>query len=106
MATGFARSRPTRPRLGAAGASICDIFDSLGGFYSMISATQRGWTIVSNGGRFMGSTIWGDDDRPFNRDYRRDYRPLRDTFQLDNDGTIRLDRAPANRPRLKAWLLT
>lgn len=73
----------------------CDIFDSLGGFYSMISATQGGWTILSSEGRFMGSTAWGDGDRMTNRYYR----PLRELFHFTDKGTVRLNRALANWPR-------
>lgn len=72
-----------------------DISDSLGGFYSMISATQGGWTILSSEGRYMGSTAWGDGDRMTNRFYR----PLREVFHFGNDGTVRLNRALANWPR-------
>ncbi len=72
-----------------------DIFDSLGGFYSMISATQGGWTILSSEGRYMGSTAWGDGDRMTNRYYRR----LRELFHFTDDGTVRLNRALANWPR-------
>ena len=44
-----------------------DIFNSLGGFYSMISSTQGGWTILSSEGRYMGSAAWGDGERLTNR---------------------------------------
>jgi carbamoyltransferase len=72
-----------------------DIFDSLGGFYSMISATQGGWTILSSEGRFMGSTAWGDNNRMTNRYYQ----PLREMFHFTDEGTVRLNRALANWPR-------
>jgi len=72
-----------------------DIFDSLGGFYSMISSTQGGWTILSSEGRYMGSAAWGDGERLTNPYYRQ----LRELFHLANDGTVRLNRALANWPR-------
>jgi carbamoyltransferase len=72
-----------------------DIFDSLGGFYSMISSTQGGWTILSSEGRYMGSTAWGDGERLTNPYYRQ----LRELFHFTNDGTVRLNRALANWPR-------
>jgi carbamoyltransferase len=72
-----------------------DIFASLGGFYSMISSTQGGWTILSSEGRYMGCAAWGDGDRLTNRYYRR----LRDVFRFENDGSVRLNRALANWPR-------
>jgi carbamoyltransferase len=72
-----------------------DIFDSLGGFYSVISSTQGGWTILSSEGRFMGAVAWGDNDRmtnPF-------YRGLREIFQFAPNGEVKLNRALANWPR-------
>jgi carbamoyltransferase len=72
-----------------------DIFDSLGGFYSMISSTQGGWTILSSEGRYMGSAAWGDNERLTNPYYRQ----LRELFHFTNDGTVRLNRALANWPR-------
>ena len=72
-----------------------DIFDSLGGFYSMISSTQGGWTILSSEGRYMGSAAWGDGDRLTNPYYQQ----LRELFHFTNDGTVRLNRALANWPR-------
>ena len=72
-----------------------DIFDSLGGFYSMISSTQGGWTILSSEGRFMGSAAWGDGERLTNPYYRQ----LRELFHFAADGTVRLNRALANWPR-------
>jgi carbamoyltransferase len=72
-----------------------DIFDSLGGFYSMISSTQGGWTILSSEGRYMGSAAWGDGERLTNPYYRQ----LRELFHFANDGTVRLNRALANWPR-------
>ena len=72
-----------------------DIFDLLGGFYSMISSTQGGWTILSSEGRFMGSAAWGDGERLTNPYYRQ----LRELFHFADDGTVRLNRALANWPR-------
>lgn len=72
-----------------------DIFDSLGGFYSMISSTQGGWTILSSEGRYMGSAAWGDNNRLTNPFYRQ----LRELFHFTNDGMVRLNRALANWPR-------
>jgi carbamoyltransferase len=72
-----------------------DIFDSLGGFYSMISSTQGGWTILSSEGRYMGSAAWGNRERLTNPYYRQ----LRELFHFKNDGTVRLNRALANWPR-------
>jgi carbamoyltransferase len=72
-----------------------DIFDSLGGFYSMISSTQGGWTILSSEGRYMGSAAWGDGERLTNPYYQR----LRELFHFTSDGTVRLNRALANWPR-------
>lgn len=72
-----------------------DPFDSLGGFYSMISSTQGGWTILSSEGRYMGAVAWGDSDRLTNGYYRR----LRQIFHLGPGGTVRLNRALANWPR-------
>jgi carbamoyltransferase len=72
-----------------------DIFDSLGGFYSMISSTQGGWTILSSEGRYMGATAWGDGERLTNPFYRQ----LRALFHFDCGGSVRLNRALANWPR-------
>lgn len=72
-----------------------DIFDSLGGFYSMISSTQGGWTILSSEGRYMGAVAWGDSDRMTNPYYRH----LREIFHYGANGEIRLNRALANWPR-------
>lgn len=69
-----------------------DIFDSLGGFYSMISSTQGGWTVLSSEGRYMGATAWGDGDRLTNPYYAR----LRELFHFGADGEVRLNRALAN----------
>ena len=72
-----------------------DIFDSLGGFYSMISSTQGGWTILSSEGRYMGAVAWGDSDRMTNPYYRK----LREIFHFAPGGKIHLNRALANWPR-------
>ena len=68
------------------------LFDSLGVFYSMISSTQGGWTILSSEGRYMGAAAWGDGNRLTNPYYRR----LREVFHFAGDGTVRLNRALAN----------
>ena len=72
-----------------------DIFDSLGGFYSMISSTQGGWTILSSEGRFMGAVAWGDGERTTNHYYRG----LREIFHFAPNGEVMLNRALANWPR-------
>ena len=72
-----------------------DIFDSLGGFYSIISSTQGGWTILSSEGRYMGAAAWGDGDRLTNPYYRQ----LRQLFHFGPNGTVRLNRTLANWPR-------
>jgi carbamoyltransferase len=72
-----------------------DIFDSLGFFYSMISSTQGGWTILSSEGRFMGAVAWGDSDRMTNPYYRG----LREIFHFAPNGEVKLNRALANWPR-------
>ncbi len=67
-------------------------FDSLGFFYTVISATQGGWTLLSCEGRYMGATAFGNGDRltnPF-------YAPLRRIFSLEPDGQVYLNRALAN----------
>jgi len=72
-----------------------DIFDSLGGFYSVISSSQGGWTILSSEGRYMGSAAWGDGERLTNPYYQR----LREVLHFGGEGTVRLNRALANWPR-------
>ncbi|HEU5276326.1 MAG TPA: carbamoyltransferase C-terminal domain-containing protein [Xanthobacteraceae bacterium] len=67
-------------------------FDSLGEFYSVISSTQGGWTMLSSEGRYMGAAAYGDMDRDSNRYYGR----LKEIFRLEPDGSIRLNRALAN----------
>ena len=71
------------------------ILDSLGGFYSIISSTQGGWTVLSSEGRYMGAAAWGNADRltnPF-------YPLLRQLFYFERDGHVQLNRALANWPR-------
>ena len=46
------------------------IFDSLGLFYSVVSATQGGWTPLSSEGRYMGAAAYGEMDRKTNRFYQ------------------------------------
>ncbi len=69
--------------------SFCD---SLGCFYSIISSTQGGWTVLSSEGRYMGAVAWGDRDRLTNPYYRR----LRQIFQFGEEGQIRVNRTMAN----------
>lgn len=69
--------------------SFCD---SLGAFYSVISSTQGGWTMLSSEGRYMGAAAYGD----MNRDTNPFYRGLRQIFRLEPDGFLRLNRSLAN----------
>ena len=71
------------------------IYDSLGFFYSILSSTQGGWTILSSEGRYMGAAAWGQNDRLTNPYYRQ----LRQLFYFDNDGQVHLNRSLANWPR-------
>jgi len=71
------------------------IFDSLGGFYSIISSTQGGWTLLSSEGRYMGAAAWGNGDRLTNPYYQQ----LRELFYFHSDGRLYLNRALANWPR-------
>lgn len=67
-------------------------FDSLGFFYTVISATQGGWTWLSSEGRYMGAAGFGNGDRltnPF-------YAPLSRIFALEAEGQVYLNRALAN----------
>jgi carbamoyltransferase len=67
-------------------------FDSLGFFYTVISMTQGGWTLLSCEGRYMGAAGFGNGDRltnPF-------YPPLARIFSLETDGQVYLNRALAN----------
>jgi carbamoyltransferase len=66
--------------------------DSLGCFYSILSSTQGGWTVLSSEGRYMGAVAWGDRDRLTNPYYRR----LRQIFQFGEEGQVRLNRTLAN----------
>ncbi len=67
-------------------------FDSLGFFYTVISATQGGWTLLSCEGRYMGAAAFGNGDRMTNPYYA----PLRRIFSLQPDGQVYLNRALAN----------
>ena len=68
------------------------MFDSLGAFYSVISSTQGGWTLLSSEGRYMGAAAWGDMDRSSNRYYAR----LKHVLHLGDAGQVQLNRAMAN----------
>jgi carbamoyltransferase len=70
-------------------ASFCD---SLGCFYSIISSTQGGWTVLSSEGRYMGAVAWGDRSRLTNPFYRR----LRQIFHFGEEGQVRINRSIAN----------
>jgi carbamoyltransferase len=69
--------------------SLCD---SLGVFYSVISSTQGGWTVLSSEGRYMGAVAWGDRNRLTNPFYRR----LRQIFHFEAEGNVFINRAMAN----------
>lgn len=67
-------------------------FDSLGFFYTVISATQGGWSLLSCEGRYMGAAGFGNCARltnPF-------YPSLARIFSLEPDGQVYLNRALAN----------
>lgn len=66
--------------------------DSLGGFYSVISSTQGGWTPLSSEGRYMGAAAWGNHDRLTNPYYTQ----LREIFHLAPEGHIHLNGSLAN----------
>jgi carbamoyltransferase len=68
------------------------LFDSLGIFYSVISATQGGWTHLSCEGRYMGAAAYGD----MNRETNRYYLQLSKIFRLGSDGFVHLNRTLAN----------
>ncbi|MFZ4765528.1 MAG: carbamoyltransferase C-terminal domain-containing protein [Roseimicrobium sp.] len=68
------------------------IADSLGGFYSVISSTQGGWTVLSSEGRYMGAAAWGNHDRLTNPYYSQ----LRQLFYFAGDGNIHLNGTLAN----------
>jgi carbamoyltransferase len=68
------------------------LFDSLGHFYSVISATQGGWTILSSEGRYMGAAAYGDMGRTSNPFYAN----MRKIFDFAADGEVRLNRDLAN----------
>jgi carbamoyltransferase len=67
-------------------------FDSLGFFYTVISATQGGWTWLSSEGRYMGAAGFGNGDRRTNSFYA----PLSKIFSLEPEGQVYLNRALAN----------
>ena len=69
--------------------SLCD---SLGAFYSVISSTQGGWTVLSSEGRYMGAVAWGDRNRLTNPYYRR----LRQIFYFGDEGQVFINRSLAN----------
>lgn len=71
------------------------MMDSLGAFYSVISSTQGGWSMLSSEGRYMGAAAWGDGCRLTNPYYKR----LRQIFYFHNDGELYLNRRLANWPR-------
>lgn len=66
--------------------------DSLGSYYSIVSSTQGGWTMLSSEGRYMGAAAWGDLDRKTNPFYSA----LRQIFVLAPDGQVYLNRSLAN----------
>jgi carbamoyltransferase len=68
------------------------IFDSLGFFYGVLSATQGGWTLLSSEGRYMGAAALGDVNRATNSFYP----PLRKLFSLEPEGQVYLNRSLAN----------
>lgn len=68
------------------------VFDSLGAFYSVISSTQGGWTLLSSEGRYMGAAAWGDMNRATNPYYQG----LREVLHFGDGGEIKLNRAMAN----------
>jgi carbamoyltransferase len=68
------------------------LYDSLGVFYSVISATQGGWTWLSSEGRYMGASGFGNMDRLKNSFYPS----LRKIFSLEPDGQVYLNRSLAN----------
>ncbi len=71
------------------------VFDSLGLFYSFISSTQGGWTLLSSEGRYMGATAYGDNDRLTNPYYAA----LKTSSACSADGRVYLNRDLANWPR-------
>jgi carbamoyltransferase len=68
------------------------VFDSLGLFFSFISSTQGGWTMLSSEGRYMGAAAYGNMDRLTNPYYAQ----LRQIFYLGPDGQVALNRSLAN----------
>jgi carbamoyltransferase len=69
-----------------------NIFDSLGAFYSVLSSTQGGWTMLSSEGRYMGAAAWGNSDRRTNPYYQQ----LRELFYFHTNGKLYLNRSLAN----------
>jgi len=67
-------------------------FDSLGFFYTVLSATQGGWTLLSCEGRYMGAAAFGNGDRLTNTFYPS----LAKIFSLEPEGQVYLNRALAN----------
>ena len=68
------------------------IYDSLGIYYMVISATQSGWTWLSCEGRYMGAAAYGNTDRVANSFHA----PLSDIFCLQPEGQVYLNRSLAN----------
>jgi carbamoyltransferase len=68
------------------------LFDSLGFFYSIISSSQGGWTMLSSEGRYMGAAAYGNQDRKTNPYYA----PLSKIFSLEPQGQVHLNRSLAN----------
>jgi len=66
--------------------------ESLGGFYSVISSTQGGWTWLSSEGRYMGAAAFGDMSRTTNPYYQR----LKSLLVFGANGEVRINRAMAN----------
>ena len=71
------------------------LMDSLGVFYSVISSTQGGWSMLSSEGRYMGAAAWGQSDRLTNPYYQR----LRQIFYFHGNGEVYVNRNLANWPR-------
>jgi carbamoyltransferase len=69
-------------------------FDSLGHLYSILSATQGGWTPLSSEGRSMGAAAWGNGCRLTNPYYKR----LRQILYFGKDGQVLLNRRMAQWP--------
>ncbi len=74
-------------------------WDSLGFYYSAMSAAIGGWPMGSSEGRCMGAAAWGDMDRSSNRYYS----PLKEIFLLEEGGKLFLNRRLANWQRAGFW---